>query len=155
MEIQCLFCSSILNFQTDQKTCSQDQSWQWANGPVIKSNVYGGEVYNAQKEISRVEFRSRSKSRMAFLSFPPGSIHLLLVAQSRPPIKKMKELPAKNVTQPEPGTYIFDFGQNFAGWTRIKVNAPAGTTITIRTAEEMDKRRQIEHCEYRSDCHKG
>jgi alpha-L-rhamnosidase len=114
-----------------------DQSWQWADGPIITSNVYAGEVYNAQKEISGWSSDPNARAEWHPVIpagiYPPG-----LAAQSLPPIKKMKELPAKRVTQPAPDTYIFDFGQNFAGWTRLNVNAPAGTTITIRTAEELD-----------------
>ncbi len=114
-----------------------DRSWQWANGPVISSNVYAGEVYDAQKEI--YGWSSDPGTKAEWHPAIPAGIHPPgLVAQSEPPIKRIKELPAKSVTQPSAGTYIFDFGQNFAGWTRLKVKAPAGTKITIRTAEEVD-----------------
>ena len=119
-----------------------DQSWQWANGPVIRSNVYGGEVYNAQKEIAN--WSSDPKAKADWMPVVPAQIHPpKLVAQSLPPIKKMKEIPAKSVNKVSEGTYIFDFGQNFAGWTRLKVCAQKGTTITIRTAEEIDREGQL------------
>lgn len=119
-----------------------DKSWQWANGPVIKSNVYGGEVYDAQKEIPK--WNSDPEAKANWIPVELAKIHPpKLVAQNLPPIRKMKEMSAKSFKQVGEGTYIFDFGQNFAGWTRLKVNAPAGTTITIRTAEEIDKEGQL------------
>ena len=41
------------------------------------------------------------------------------------------------VTQPEPGTYIFNLGQNFAGVVRLKVRGPAGTQIRLRYGEML------------------
>jgi len=37
------------------------------------------------------------------------------------------------------GSRIFDFGQHFSGWTRIRVNGPRGTRITIRHGAELFK----------------
>ena len=36
---------------------------------------------------------------------------------------------------PEPGVYVYDFGQNFSGWARIWAKGPAGTEIKLRYAE--------------------
>lgn len=113
-----------------------DQSWQWANGPVIESNVYAGEVYDAQKEVANwcADVKAEADWMPVKLAqnYPP-----ILIAQSLPSIKRMKELPAKKVNKVAEDTYIFDFGQNFAGWTRLEIIAPAGTTITIKTAEDI------------------
>ena len=115
-----------------------DENWQWTNGPVISSNVYAGEVYDAQKEIANWSSDSRAKGD--WMAVVAAAVHPpKLIAQNLPPIKRMMELPAKSVRKAAEGTYIFDFGQNFAGWTKLTVNAPAGTKITIRTAEEIDK----------------
>ena len=119
-----------------------DQTWQWTNGPVINSNVYAGEVYDAQKEIK--DWSSDPKSKADWMPVSLASVYPpKLVSQSLPPIKKMMEIPAKKISTAGDKVYIFDFGQNFAGWTRLKVNAPAGTKITIRTAEEIDKEGQL------------
>src|SRR5262249_4259399 len=34
---------------------------------------------------------------------------------------------------------VADLGQNMVGWVRLKVEGPAGTTVTIRHAEVLDK----------------
>ncbi|HTS07000.1 MAG TPA: family 78 glycoside hydrolase catalytic domain, partial [Candidatus Eisenbacteria bacterium] len=38
------------------------------------------------------------------------------------------------------GDTVLDMGQNMVGWVRMQVNAPAGTTITLRHAEVLDNR---------------
>ncbi len=44
-----------------------------------------------------------------------------------------------NITHPKPGVFVFDMGQNFSGWTRIKLKAVKGTRIQLRFAEEVFK----------------
>ena len=34
---------------------------------------------------------------------------------------------------------VVDMGQNMVGWVRLKVDGPAGTTVTLRHAEVLDK----------------
>jgi len=37
-----------------------------------------------------------------------------------------------------PGRFIFDLGQNIAGWVRLRVRGPAGTRVTLRHGERLD-----------------
>lgn len=39
------------------------------------------------------------------------------------------------MTQPQPGVFVYDMGQNFSGWVRLKVRGPQGTTVRLRHAE--------------------
>ena len=39
------------------------------------------------------------------------------------------------VKEVKPGVYVFDFGQEFTGWCRLKVDGPAGTHVRLRHAE--------------------
>ncbi len=41
------------------------------------------------------------------------------------------------ITQPQPGTYVFDMGVNFAGWQQLRVSGPAGTTVTMMIGEQL------------------
>ncbi|HET9411480.1 MAG TPA: family 78 glycoside hydrolase catalytic domain, partial [Candidatus Saccharimonadales bacterium] len=49
----------------------------------------------------------------------------------------MKELSAKRFYRLPDGRYVFDMGQNFSGWNRLKIQAPAGREITLKMAEEL------------------
>ena len=128
-----------LNVEFSDGTKAQiisDESWRWANGPVINSNVYGGEQYDARKEIYKWNTGENPLGDWMQVQLaenhPPK-----LVAQSLPPIKRMKEIPAVRIIKITKSKYVFDFGQNFAGWVRLKVTADAGTKITIKTSEEI------------------
>ena len=39
---------------------------------------------------------------------------------------------------PRPARTIYDLGQNFAGWDRLRVTGPAGTTVTMRHGEVLN-----------------
>src|SRR6185295_14555496 len=64
---------------------------------------------------------------------PPGK----LVANTMPPVRVVETIPAQKISQPAPGVYVVDFGRNIAGWERLRVRGPAGTKVTMRTAEEV------------------
>jgi alpha-L-rhamnosidase len=55
-----------------------------------------------------------------------------------PPIKVLKTLEPKTVTTPKAGTTVYDLGQNFAGWARIKATGAAGTQIKLRFGEILN-----------------
>jgi alpha-L-rhamnosidase len=56
----------------------------------------------------------------------------------RLPVRVMAYLTPVAITQPEAGIFVVDFGQNFAGWVRLKASGPQGTTITLRYGEQLD-----------------
>jgi alpha-L-rhamnosidase len=47
-------------------------------------------------------------------------------------------LSAKAITQPKPGVWVFDFGQNFSGMEKLRVEGPAGTKVRLRFAEVLN-----------------
>ncbi len=58
-----------------------------------------------------------------------------LTAYPGVPVRKTQELAPVKATEPKPGVFVFDLGQNFSGWARLKVRGPAGTKVTLRFAE--------------------
>ena len=56
-------------------------------------------------------------------------------AQDAPPIRVTRTLKPVKLTEPKPGVFIFDLGQNFAGWARLRVKGPAGTRVSLRYGE--------------------
>ena len=56
-----------------------------------------------------------------------------------PPVRAFAELKARKITQPRPGVYVLDLGQNFAGVPRLTLrNAAPGQKITLRFAERLN-----------------
>jgi alpha-L-rhamnosidase len=54
------------------------------------------------------------------------------------PVRKTEEIETMEMTEPKPGIYVFDLGQNFSGWARLKVEGEAGTTVVMRFAEMLN-----------------
>ncbi|NEB75365.1 family 78 glycoside hydrolase catalytic domain [Streptomyces sp. SID14478] len=117
-------------------TVTTDPSWRWSDGPITADDLYDGESYDARKEQpgwDAPDFDDHAWKDTARVDAPKGVLH----ANTMPPVRVTDTLAPVEVTQPQPGTYIYDFGQNIAGWARIGARGPAGTRITMRTAEEL------------------
>jgi alpha-L-rhamnosidase len=117
---------------------TSDNSWKWSSGPITSNDIYAGESYNALQEQSGWDQSGFDDSRwlpVRTVSAPSQS----LVADTIPPIRVTDTLRAVKLTEPQPGVYVYDFGQNIAGWERLHVQGPAGTAVRMRTAEEVGK----------------
>ncbi|MCL5019152.1 MAG: glycoside hydrolase family 78 protein, partial [Patescibacteria group bacterium] len=120
-----------------------DESWKASAGPVLSNNVYGGESYDAGREIpgwDMPDFDDAQWKSVQLVDSPGGK----LISQNLPPIKRMKVIKPLNLTNPKPGIYVYDMGQNFAGWAKLKIQAEKGTTIRLRFAETIDKEGMID-----------
>ena len=118
-----------------QKVVGTDESWLWQKGPITFSNIYAGETYDANQEVDDASSpASSSKWKKAHVSEKHPNAVFEQFAQ---PIQKMEELPVKQLMVMTDGGYIFDFGQNFAGWVKLKVKGAKGQKITIRLVEEL------------------
>ena len=113
-----------------------DSSWKAGTGPILFDNVYAGETYDA-----RLEQRGWNQPGFDDASWaaavPVASPTAQLQAQMIPPIRAIKTLPVQKVIAGQNGRWIFDLGQNIAGWARIQVQAPAGTQLTMKFAETL------------------
>ncbi|MBD3415285.1 MAG: Bacterial alpha-L-rhamnosidase [Candidatus Aminicenantes bacterium] len=120
------------------KVVISDESWKVKDGPILRNNIYLGEVYDARLEVkdwNLCGIDTRCWRSAARASKPKGK----LCVQPLPPIRVTATLRPENITQPNPGIYIVDMGQNFAGWVRYQFKAPQGTQIRCRYAELLNE----------------
>lgn len=113
-----------------------DGSWVWRESPVFYNNVYGGERYDARREIphwAEPECEETGWEGARVLS--PRSPRL--ASQMLPPIRKRETLAVEKNWKLPDGGWVYDLGQNFSGWVRLAVEVAAGTVITLRFAEEV------------------
>lgn len=113
-----------------------DTSWKADAGPILFDNVYAGETYDARLEKNGWDQPGFDDSQWP-AAVQAASPTQKLQAQMIPPIRAIKTLPVQKVFAGENGQWIFDLGQNIAGWARIKVKAPAGTQILMKFAERL------------------
>ncbi len=114
-----------------------DENWRVAESPIRSNSLYLGEIYDARKEMRDWDlagFDDHAWKTAAQVDAPKGK----LMPQPLPPIRAGKLMQPVKVTEPKPGLYIVDMGQNFAGVAAFRFNAPAGTTVKIRYAELLN-----------------
>jgi len=136
-----------------------DDSWRLtAEGPILANNEYDGEECDARREMpgwDKAGFDDSHWTKAQLVSSPGGvpsppavesagtsstgsaSPAAALAAQMIEPIRVVKTLRPIAMTEPGPGVYIFDMGQNMVGWCRLRVSGPRGTVVSLRHAETL------------------
>lgn len=112
-----------------------DEAWRVSKSPIIENGIFNGETYDArlEKEGWDSPGYDDSKWEKAKIAKPPGG---RMVSQATfPPIKAVKMIQPVSISNPKPGVYVYDFGQNFTGWARLTVCGPRGTEVKLRYAE--------------------
>ncbi len=137
-----LFAQLVLRFADSRtETINTDTSWKWAPGPVVASDIYQGETYDARLEQAgwcEPGFND-AKWQPAVLQETPS---VKLVGLVAPPVRAVKEVRPVNITEPAKtdgmDTYIFDLGQNITGVPKLMIQGPEGATIRLRHAEVLN-----------------
>jgi alpha-L-rhamnosidase len=110
------------------------EGWMTAPSAILSSEIYDGEVYDA-----RAERRGWAEPGAAADGWRPAERaprpDIAVEPQIAPPIRVTRTIEPVAITQPAPGVHVVDFGQNFAGWVRLKVEGAAGTRVEMRFAE--------------------
>ncbi|UCC41729.1 MAG: glycoside hydrolase family 78 protein [Candidatus Aminicenantes bacterium] len=119
-----------------------DGDWKCSDGPIVSSDLLMGEHYDARKEMpgwDTTKFDDKAWNPAVVVEEPSAS----LVAQPSEPVRVTEYIIPVNITEPKRGLYVFDLGQNIAGWVKLKVQGEAGTKITLRFAERLDSKGNI------------
>lgn len=115
-----------------------DKDWKSISGPIMFSCIYGGEDHDARAELSGWEgagFDDSTWSTAIETEGPGGK----LVAQSAPPIQVVREFKPVKISEPRPGVFVYDLGQNFSGRPAMKVKGPAGAEVKFIPGELLNK----------------
>jgi alpha-L-rhamnosidase len=119
-------------------TVGTDDKWKSTTGPVRSSDIYNGESYDARLERpgwSAPGYADTDWSPVVERKPPEAA----LIAPAGPPVRRIEEIRPVKILKTPAGETVFDMGQNMVGRVRLKVRGPAGTTVTLRHAEVLDK----------------
>lgn len=119
-----------------------DETWRYALGPILESDMLMGESYDARHEIQgwdAPDFDESDWDRVKLFE----DIGVPLMAQKGVTVRQQKELvPIRDPWEPVKDggrrRILFDLGQNMVGWVRLKVKGKAGATVTLRYAEVLE-----------------
>lgn len=117
-------------------TVGTDHKWELRNGPIAASDIYNGETYDARREIRDWSSPSdRSTGWRPADVFP--AYRGILQPKVNEPVRVTETLHPEQITEPLPGHYVFDFGQNLTGVCRLSIQGRRGQTVTLRFAEML------------------
>jgi alpha-L-rhamnosidase len=124
---------------TDGRTerIATDESWKSHDSPILASDFMLGEDYDSRLETKGWDQAGLDESRWLPVGVREESSRKL-ESQVMEPVRQTVELKPKTVTEPRPGSWVYDLGQNMVGVVRLKVTAPAGTRVTLRHAEMLN-----------------
>ena len=146
---------------SQQVITTNDRDWKYYDhGPVIYGSLFQGEVYDATREAemegwTRPGFNDGSWKNAvvvdlkgtAYTGNTPGLMgpgidieydDFNLFGQIGENAGVIKILTAQNVTEPRPGVFVYDMGQNMVGVPKITINdCQAGDKIRLRYAEVL------------------
>jgi alpha-L-rhamnosidase len=126
-----------------------DGDWRIGISPVLASEIYDGEVWDARAEQpgwNTPGFDASGWEQARAATAPSCA----LVAETAPPIRATMTLQPRAISEPRPGVFVFDFGQNFAGVCRLNVKGSAGDRVELRFAEILRGDGEIDQANLRA-----
>lgn len=120
------------------ETIVSNSDWKASYGPILESDMYNGEKYDARLEMdgwSNIGFDDSQWVKVEILDHSKD----ILVAPQGPPVKAIEEVKPKKIITTPKGETVLDLGQNIVGWARMKVQGKKGDKVTLKFAEVLDK----------------
>lgn len=114
-----------------------DDSWTTASGPYAAADLIDGETYKAQDAQAGWNANGFDDAAWSTPWVAPSDTQLL-EPQREEPVRVTGTRPALERTEPTPGAFIYDVGQNMVGVANMKLTGTAGSTVRIRYAEELN-----------------
>lgn len=132
------FCMDVRITYLDGSTeiIPTDLSWKTLSGGLIFNSIYTGEHFDARLEPkgwSTADFDDSKCNGVSYRAVPSNNVS----AQQVCPIRNVLAIPAKSINKIDDKTYVFDFGQNMSGATKIKIQGEEGTEVRIKHGERL------------------
>lgn len=111
--------------------------WRAATGPVTAADLLSGEDYDARLETAGWT-RAGFDDSDWIAADAVDEVKAAVVAQIDGYTRVESEISAREVSEPKPGVFVFDLGQNMVGAVRLTVSGKAGTKVQLRHAEVLN-----------------
>lgn len=128
--LKMLFQMDVDYTDGSRTTISSGTGWKTRSGPITDNTLKEGEIYDAQLELpgwNQVGFDDTAWPGVREAACPKGQ----LFSQTLPAMKITETRDPARSTQQRQGTYLYDFGQLFSGWVRVRLRGERGTKVTI------------------------
>jgi alpha-L-rhamnosidase len=111
--------------------------WKASTGPIRAADFLMGEIYDARKALPGWDTIGFDGSGWDPVDVG-AELNPAVQWHPGPPVRGFAVVKPKAITEPKPGAYVFDMGQNFAGVVRLKIDAEPDRPTTLRFAERLN-----------------
>lgn len=125
-----------------RETFCADDTWIGTDSPVIFSEIYDGEIYDARLEISGWNKNHCTSGTWVPVRALPFDTKVL-TAQAGAKVRRKDRIPAIEIFTTPQGDRVIDFGQNLTGWIEFTGRGHAGDRIELRCFEVLDPRGNV------------
>lgn len=137
------FAAQLLIEYADGTTglVATDATWRASTGPITASGLYAGEDFDARRLLTDAAGRRFDQPGFDDSSWAAVAVQDAVAAPEArvsPFVRRLEELPVREVITTPGGKTVLDFGQNLVGRLRLRVSGPAGTELTLRHAEVLE-----------------
>ena len=120
-----------------EETFGTDPEWKGTYSPVLFSEIYDGETYDARMEIDGWSENGCDDSGWKSVSEVPFDTSVLS-PQSGCRVRVIDRIPAQRLFRTPQGDTVIDFGQNMTGWIEFRVKGKAGDKVVLNCFEVLD-----------------
>jgi len=132
-------------------TIATDSNWKATDkGPIRFSGIYDGEIYDARMHLGQWDTAGFDDSSWRPVTTEKLAADIILAPKRHHPVRITQKIPAIAVTEPEPGRFVFDLGQNIVGWPILTIPVIQDQVINVRYAELLEKNGTLYTANYRS-----
>ena len=113
-----------------------DLDWRTSGGPLVFNSIYTSEHYDARLEQpgwSAPGFDDSAWDGVMYRGAPSQRV----TAQQTVPIRNVTQYRPRSVRKLDERSYLYDFGQNMAGVTKLRLRGEAGTQLRLIHAERL------------------
>ena len=134
-----LFTELHIDYEDGTKEIvSSDNSWKYALSPITFNDIFGGEDYDAQLEQENwntSNFNDADWKQAVIQEEPNGKLR----PQQLTNVRDLEQFSAVSMTKID-SSFVFDMGQNLAGYPSISVLGKKGQTIKLAVGEQLDEK---------------
>ncbi len=139
----------------DEKGCLgrvvSDGTWRYQDkGPIRYSDFLAGEYYDARCEMPGWASEPFDEGNWENVQEAVRIKPVPLYGEKTLPVRITEMRLPQNVRRFSALRQIVDFGQNMAGWVRIKVKGPTGARLQLRFAEMLTEEKELYTANFRS-----
>lgn len=118
------------------ETVTTDSQWKATYGAIREADLLMGETRDLRLTMPGWDAPGFDDATWAAAAVSPAP-DIIVEAHAGSPVRNRATFTAQAMTEPQPGVYVYNLGQNMVGWARIKVHGKPGQKIQVRQSERL------------------